>query len=1163
MFANWHLITISFVYIGLLFAIAFLGDKYRHKMRGRQQSWIYALTLGVYCTSWSFLGTAGQAADSILSYLPIYLGPIILFAVAWPFLQRIIHTSLKLNLTSIADLLAARFGNSRHLATLVTAVALIGILPYIALQLKAMVHSFQLLQAGPSFSRWIIGLLISLALAGFIVMFGIRQLDITERHPGVMLAIAFESLVKLVAFLCVGVFTCFVLFDSPWQLFQAAETQLTISQQWQTPNIISSLGLTIICMAAFLCLPRQFHVMVVELKLQKYSLLSRRLFPAYLLVFAVLSAPLGLAGHMLLNGKVPADAYVLFLPAQQSQYWLSLFAFLGAISAASSMVIVSSIALSTMVSNEIVFPLLYRKTNKSKLDFFSFRADLLRIRRALVVVIVLMGYSMFLLAPSNTLGSLGEISFGAIAQIAPALLAAFYFRTATLTGVYSGISVGFSCWILLSLLPQLQVYDAPFANLTQTSTTSGTFGTLLALLLNVVTTWIVSYFSRQSVQERVQVKNFFHFKWRAEGESFRKKNIHPNEFELLISRFVGKEKAKQSFKIFYQKHSREQMPLELYNSALLQHTTSTLASVMGASSAQLVISSALEGRDIGLDDVATFVEDASSQRRSFSRDLLRNAIENVNEGISVVDSELNLVAWNRKYEEMFDYPNDLLYPGSPVESLIRFNARRGMCGPGEVEAQVAKRLTYLKKRSPHSSERQYRNGRTIRIEGNPLPSGGFVMLFSDITAYRRAEKVLKDANLDLETLVTERTEKLERANKELARANEAAADANLKKSLYLHACSHDLMQPLEAARLFASALAEQPNLGSEQSQHVTQIQHSLKIANDLLSDLSEIARIEGGKLSPNIAVFCVQQLFESLQQEFAAASIERQVEFRIVHSNLWLKSDLNMLHRVLQNLIGNAFRYASPGKVLLGCRRRTVADNDHQLEIFVIDNGPGIPEDHQKHVFQQFVQLDNNTANTPRTENKSINKGLGLGLNISHSLCEALGHDFRLRSKTGQGCQFSILVPRVPPAIQHVVQSPQVATVQGVNVLCVDNDPDVLMGMVALLETWECEVHAAGTWEEATEILADDQATIDIMLVDYQLDDGTNGLDLMRHLRNISSREIPGILVTANSDNDIVQEAKAHHFGYLRKLIRPGQLRALMSAKLAEALQRNYSNSDK
>lgn len=1156
MFANWHLITISFVYIGLLFGIAFVGDKYRHKMRGRQQSWIYALTLGVYCTSWSFLGTTGQAADSILSYLPIYLGPILLFAFAWPFLQRMIQTSLKLNLTSIADLLAARFGNSRHLATLVTVVALIGILPYIALQLKAMVHSLQLLQAGPSFSHWFIGLLITLALAGFIVIFGIRQLDITERHPGVMLAIAFESLVKLVAFLCVGVFTCFVLFDSPWALFVQAEAQLKITQQWQTPNILSSLGLTIICMAAFLCLPRQFHVMVVELKLQKYSFLSRRIFPIYLLIFATLSAPMGLAGHMLLNGNVPADAYVLFLPAQKSQYWLSLFAFIGAISAASSMVIVSSIALSTMVSNEIVFPLLYRKSSSRKVDFYSFRADLLRIRRALVILIVLLGYSMFLIAPSNTLGSLGEISFGAIAQLTPALLAAFYFRTATLTGVYSGICTGFVFWVLLSLLPQLQVYDAPFAGMTFTSTTSGTYGTLLALLVNILTTWIVSYFSRQSVQERVQVKNFFSFKWRTEGESLRKKNIHPNEFELLVSRFVGKEKAKQSFKVFYQQHSREHMPLEVYNSALLQHTTSTLASVMGASSAQLVISSALEGRDIGLDDVATFVEDASSQRRSFSRDLLRNAIENVSEGISVVDSELNLVAWNRKYEEMFDYPAELLYPGCNVENLIRFNARRGMCGPGEVEEQVSKRLAYLRKRSPHSSERQYRNGRTIRIEGNPLPSGGFVMLFSDITAYRRAEKVLKDANLDLETLVTERTEKLELANKELARANAAAAEANQKKSRYLHACSHDLMQPLEAARLFASALAEQQSLNSEQSQHVSQIQHSLKIANDLLSDLSEIARIEGGKIQPTLTEFCLQHLFDSLQQEFIAASKERQVEFTVVGCSAWVRSDLHMLHRILQNLIGNAFRYASPGKVLLGCRR-----SDSHLDIFVIDNGPGIPTDKQTQVFQQFVQLDNNTANTPKTENKAINKGLGLGLNISHSLCDALSHPFRLTSQEGNGCQFSIQVPRVAATTPPIQQAPPVSTIQGVHVLCVDNDPDVLMGMIALLETWDCNVQAAGTWEEAVEIIQEDETPIDIMLVDYQLDDDTNGLDLMLHLRKLASQDIPGILVTANSDNHIVEKAQKHHFGYLRKLIRPGQLRALMSAKLAEALQRNYSST--
>lgn len=341
MFPNWQLVSISLLYIGLLFFIAFLGDKYKHELAKKSQGIIYALTLGVYCTSWSFLGTTGQAATNFLSHIPIYLGPILLFVFAWPFIQRIIRVSLKLNLTSIADLLAARFGKSHNLAIIVTIVAFVGTMPYIALQLKAMVYTFQQLQIDQSLASWDIGLVVSLVLVVFTILFGIRNIDVTERHPGVMLAIAFESLVKITAFLAVGLFVCFSLFDSPVDLWEQSGASLKFEQQMNSDNVSSMLAMLVIVMAAFLSLPRQFQVMVVELKDQKDTWLGRRIFPLYVLVFAFFAAPLGLAGQLLLGDTVPSDAYVLFLPGVGGQTWLTLFAFLGAVSAASSMVIIS------------------------------------------------------------------------------------------------------------------------------------------------------------------------------------------------------------------------------------------------------------------------------------------------------------------------------------------------------------------------------------------------------------------------------------------------------------------------------------------------------------------------------------------------------------------------------------------------------------------------------------------------------------------------------------------------------------------------------------------------------------------------------------------------------------------------------------------------------
>lgn len=1145
MFSNWQLAALSFGYIGLLFLIAFIGDKYRHKLARKSQSVIYALTLGVYCTSWSFLGTTGQASSNFLSHLPIYLGPILLFVFAWPFLTRIIQVSLKLNLTSIADLLAARFGKSHSLAIMVTLVCLVGTMPYIALQLKAIVYSFQQLQAEQSLPNWIFGLIVTIVLAGFTVVFGIRNIDVTERHPGVMLAIAFESLVKLFAFLAVGVFVTYVFFDSPMEIWRLSAANIHLDQQLNFPNLMSMLAMLIITMAAFISLPRQFQVMVVELKDERDTWLSRRIFPLYLLVFAVFAVPLGLAGHLLLGDSVPSDAYVLFLPWYHHQPWLTLLTFLGAISAASSMVIISSIALSTMLSNEIVFPMLYRSNRSSHTDYDNFRLRLLTIRKILVLFVILLGYGVFLMASPDTLSSTGEIAFGAFAQLTPALVAAFYWRRATLTAVYGGIIIGFGSWLFLNFVPQFGLYEHPLKDgfLPATSTAS-----LLSLSANIISMWLLSHVSRQSVLERMQAALFIEFQPPKTLKSQRNKQVNYEELKLLVSRFVGEKKALTSFDKFQRLHSQKDINTTTYNQQLLQHTEKTLASVMGASSARLVLSSALDGRDFALDEIAVLVEDASSQRQQFSQNLLQSAIENASEGISIVDSDLNLVAWNKKYVDLFEYPKELVYQGSPVKGLIEYNVRRGLCGVGEIQSQVNKRLVHLRNGSPHSSEREHSDGRVIRIEGNPLPGGGFVMLFSDITAYRQAEKGLMEANVDLETRVLERTQKLEQTNEALALAREKAEQAHVKKSLYLKACSHDLMQPLEAARLFTSALTCQGNLTETQQRQVDNIDHSLKVANDLVADLAEIARIESGNIKPNISSFSIQSLFDDLSKEFSANAIEQHVEFRVCSHSAWLRSDRNLLRRVLQNLIGNAFRYASPGKVLLGARVK-----NNTVFIQVLDDGPGIPEDKQLMVFEQFTQLDNQQSSTAA--------GLGLGLNITQSLANLLGHSLALESKSGKGCKFTVGVEKTAAESKPQVSKPMVNIgLKDVTVMCIDNDPDVLNGMVELLVAWECNVLFANSYHEALSIYEEHKDDIEILLVDYQLDRNFNGISLISTLREMSSQYVPAILITATTDSDLEEKTLAADIGFMRKLVKPAALRAMMSAMLAKRLQANYLN---
>ncbi|MBL4900213.1 MAG: hybrid sensor histidine kinase/response regulator [Colwellia sp.] len=1181
MFANWLLVSVSIGYIGLLFLIAYLGGKYRNKLKAKQNTIIYALSLGVFCTSWGFLGTTSQAANHSLAFFPVYLAPIILFVFAWPFIQRIIKTSLQLKITSIADLLSARFGKSQSLAIIITLVALIGTMPYIALQLKAIIYSYQILQETPDLPIWQLGLIVSIILAVFTIIFGVRTIDVTERHSGAMMAIAFESLVKLIAFLLVGLFVCFVIYDSPMDIWQQSKSYIPLEEKFNANSLIELFGLLIIAISAFFCFPRQFQVMFVEIKEQKNSGLARWLFPLYVLVFTFFSGPLGLAGNLNYGESLATDAYVLFLPAYNGQLWLSLFAFLGAVSAGSSMVIVSTIALSTMLSNEIVFPLMFKYSNKQHHDFNHFQSQLLLIRKALVLLVIFSSYGLLLLSPPGTLSSLGEVAFGAIAQIGPALFVAFYWRRATLYGVLAGISSGFIIWLTFNLLPQLGVYDHPLATSDLPKTT---VITLMGLLINIMMLWLVSLMTRQSIREQMQSKFFYKAKKKTQWSLPIQPKVNIVELKFLMARFIGKEKADECFKQFYNSHhSKNNKEL---NEAVLFHAENTLARVLGSASAKLVTSLASNGRGMAFDQVAKLVEDNSSQQLEFSRTVLQSAIENVSEGISVIDSALQLVAWNRQYLDIFNYPDDLIYIGCPISQLIHFNLSQQGYFAKDIDLQVKKRIQYIKEGSRHNSEYKLKNGKTIHIEGNPIPGGGFVMIFSDITKYRQTEKVLKEENTDLESRVRYRTAELEQANRELAQANSELAQAQAKaeqahinKSQYLKACSHDLLQPLSAARLFSSAITLSPRVNGEERNQIKQIDNSLEIANNLLLDLNEIARIESGNISPTIAPIEVKHLFSMLTSEFNALTKEYKVDFHFKTSKLYIASDITLLVRIVQNFLSNAFRYAhsfgntNNSKVLLGCRRQ-----GNELSIQVFDNGPGIPEDKQQQVFEQFTQLNTTNIIGP--------KGLGLGLNIAQSLANILHHKIDLKSQENHGCLFSVNVPICQPPVMHKKEPrPASMSLQGVGVLCIDNEQAILSGMTELLSAWQCRVFTALNAQQAKDIYANHEDEIDILLVDFQLTghqgkdeplsckvpankkqlpshltDKINGIELIEQLRTMSHYSLPAILITATTDNNLMALAKQSDIGYLRKIIKPIALRSLMSSLLSKELEKNYSH---
>ena len=1146
--------AVALAYMAIMFAIAFYGDRRSAPLPPRLRAWVYSLSLAVYCTSWTFFGAVGQAAEQLWAFLPIYLGPILLLLLAPWVLQKMVLISKQENITSIADFIAARYGKSQPLAIVVALICLVGVLPYIALQLKGIVLGVNLLigaSADATGSRvQDTALVVSLVLALFTIVFGTRNLDVTEHHRGMVLAIAFESLVKLFAFLAVGAFVTYGLYDGFDDLISQAMIAPRLETYWQeTINWPSMIVQTGVAMMAIICLPRQFHVTVVENIEPQDLRLARWVFPAYLALAALFVVPIALAGQMLLPPSVIPDSFVISLPLAQAHPALAVLAFIGGASAATGMVIVASVALSTMVSNDMLLPWLLRRQNAER-PFEVFRLWMLGVRRVSIVVILLLAYVSYrLLGSTASLATIGQIAFAAVTQLAPAMLGALYWKQANRRGVFAGLAAGTFLWFYTLVLPiaahslgwSLATFPGlawlhgnplslPISPLTQ--------GVVLSLAGNFTLFAWVSVLSRTRVSEHWQAGRFIGQQLNQRPGKRPLLAVQIEDLLQLAARFVGDDRAQQSFISFAYRQGKGFNPNQNADSEWIAHTERLLAGVLGSSSTRAVVKAAIEGREMQLEDVVRIADEASEVLQ-FNRALLQGAIENINQGISVVDQSLHLVAWNRRYLELFNYPEGLIGVGRPIADIIRYNAERGLCGPGEAEVHVARRLHWMRQGRAHTSERLFPNGRVIELIGNPMPGGGFVMSFTDITAFREAEKALKEANEGLEQRVTERTLELSKLNLDLIEAKRHAETANQSKTRFLAAVGHDLMQPLNAARLFSASLSHQEEqLSSEARQLVQHMDSSLRSAEDLISDLLDISRLENGKINPQRKAFVLDELFDSLGPEFKAQAQDQRLRFRLRGSQLRVNSDMKLLRRVLQNFLTNAFRYGK-GPILLGVRRK-----GGHLNLEVWDCGPGIEPDKLQVIFEEFKRLDSHQT---RAE-----KGLGLGLAIADGLCRVLEHPLHVRSWPGRGSVFSVSVPIADeaPGPATAAPTPNARPLGNTRVLCIDNEDSILIGMSSLLSRWGCEVWTARNREQCAALLEQGMRP-QLALVDFHLDDGQTGTDLMAWLRTRLGEPLPGVVISADARPEVLAQVHAAGLDYLAKPIKPAALRALLNRYLS------------
>jgi signal transduction histidine kinase/Na+/proline symporter/CheY-like chemotaxis protein len=966
-----------------------------------------------------------------------------------------------------------------------------------------------------------------------------------------MLAVAAEAVVKLAAFLVVGAFVTFFLFDGPLDLARRTIANPDLKTLFSRDLSGGTwLTMTVLSFVAALLLPRQFHIAVVENNAANELRRATWMFPAYLIAINLFVVPIAIAGVLTLGSDVDADLFVLELPHASGNHLITLIAFLGGLSAATAMVIVASVALAIMISNEIVVPAFIRRRASvgQPLDMGRF---ILHVRRISIIVILFLGYAYYRIAGSAALASIGLLSFAAIAQLAPAFFIGLFWRRASARGAIAGMGAGLAVWAYTLLLPTLVTSDLISPGLLESGPYGLSFlrpqalfnfavdplphGVFWSLLANIAAIVGVSLARPLQPIERLQAQIFVPL------DNSPAPTIRPaptsvtfGELRETVARYLGEERTLRSFERLAQQTGQVPDPKARVDLQVLWFAEQLLASAIGAASSRLVLS-LLISRDDPSTRAAHRLLDDATEALHYNRGLLQTAIDQMTQGVALFDEDLRLTSWNRRLRQLLDLPPEFGQVGTSLRDILRHLAQAGMFGPGDTEIIADRRVQTLVAELKPSMDRHPGSGLTVQFEPQSLAEGGLAITFTDVTARIATEAELTRAKATLEKRVLERTAELTRVNEALEKANAAAEEANIGKTRFIAAAGHDLLQPLNAARLYATALSEKL-LNTEYRSLANDMETALGSVEDIFRTIIDLSRLDTGQLKPDIQIVPLESLLNNIRVEFEPMAHKKGLSLVVVPCSLSVKSDRRLLGRLVGNLVSNAINYTASGRVLVGCRRKR-----DRIFVEILDSGMGIALADQKKIYREFQRLDAGIRTAP---------GLGLGLSIVERISKVLNHPVKLDSTPGHGSRFSVELPRswaLPETASRAEKSiiaPGMTA--GMVVLCIDNDEKILSGMRALLSGWGTQVLTAPNARDAVKLLRRISVVPDVMLVDYYLDDSV-GLAAIREIRWKFGDHIPAVLITADRSSEVAVAAKKAGIRILHKPLKPAALRALLA----------------
>ncbi len=979
MFTPYKLFLIVVGYLMLLFAVAYYAE--RKEKSGKSivnNPYIYSLSLAVYCTSWTFYGSVGKAATSGLSFLTIYLGPTLMASIWMIVLRKVVRTAKANRITTISDFIGARYGKSLALSALVTIVAVVGITPYLGLQMKAIFSTFTII-SGDTGGSVAAGVVITFILGVFAIIFGARRLDSSERHVGLVFAIAFESIVKLAAFIFVGIFVTFSLFKGPNDILSriqgSSNESLLLLGQGTGTGYFEWSSLIFLSMMAIMFLPRQFQMAVVENYNEDHIRKATWLFPLYLLLINVFVLPIAFGGILTAGNAKGADYFVLTLPLTHGARYLSLFAFIGGFSAATSMIIVETLALSTMVMNSIIMPALINFHDAPR-----FPAVILNIKRLVIMSIVYIGY-WFTTSVGGlySLVDMGLRSFEAVALFTPAFFLGLYWKRGTKAGAIAGLTAGFSIWFYTLIMPSLiEVGIVKNIGLVAAMTGStmlnpdsmfgitglGKWGNTLfwGMLANLMLYLGVSVFTRQTKEEELQSLIFVESYEKARNIA-RGASYSINDIEEVLTQCLGRSDAANAIANFLRKRNKKRGELTTQDIYQLRNYAETvLAGAIGSSMAAIIFEDKLalteDERGVLSESIKSITETLRLSRQeladankelSYLKEFSENIIESAPIGIATVDALLRVKYWNRAMAaitgitraEAFNELIVVLLPWLPVNALMQNEENEELAGTGEF---------------------------TFKINISPFkdPSGGYVVILEDVTDKKTMEE-------------------------QLQQASKLASIGKLTAGI-----SHEIGNPLASI----SSLVQELRASDMDAQEELEFRgEALKTINNHIERIAIIVRSLGDFARTSYTKKTACAIPDILERTLSLVKYDKR--FRYINLTIRISevprilANPDQIQQVFLNLMLNALDAMPYG----GSLDITARQDGTLLTIVFSDTGTGIEEHAMDKIFDPFFTT------------KPPGKGTGLGLSICYGIIREHKGTIDFSSKRGEGTSFTIRLP--------------------------------------------------------------------------------------------------------------------------------------------------------